>query len=993
MNRDSSSFLGKLFLPAFILMFIGQTAFGQQMVTGTVTDSQSGETLIGASVSLKSDPTKGTITDAFGKYSINVAQGQVLVFSYVGYSPQEVTVGSSRTIDVKMVATMESIAGVVVIGYGTTKKKDATGSVTSVSSRDFNRGTMASPQQLLVGRASGVQITSGGGAPGEGATIRIRGGSSMSASNDPLIVVDGIPLDNNGVAGSANSLNTINPNDIETFTILKDASATAIYGSRASNGVIIITTKKGAAGSKLHITYDGKASYSMIPNLVPVLGADEYRTLYTERYKDNPAALAVIGDASTNWQKVIYQNAIGHDHNLSATGSVKNLPYRVSVGYSNLDGILKTSNLERFTGAVSLTPTFFDNHLKVSINAKGMHENTRFANTGAIGSAVGFAPTQPVYSGNDKFGGFFEWLQPNGNPINIATNNPLGMLETHHDIGGVNRFMGNFQADYSFHFLPDLKANLNLATDRSSSDGSTMCPDWARHEWAINGAGNMIGGRYSTYDQQKKNDLLDFYLNYAKEFGSSRLDVMAGYSWQHFWRKGTYWQTNEKQNKLLANTHYNTENYLVSFFGRLNYSLLDKYLVTFTLRDDGSSRFSKENRWGLFPSAAFAWKIKEESFLKNVKPVSDLKLRLGYGITGQQDITSGDYPYLARYTFGQPTAAYLFGNTWINTLRPEGYDANLRWEQTTTYNVGLDFGFMDNRLTGTIEYYYRPTKDLINTIPVPAGTNLTNQILTNVGDLVNKGVEFSVLGKIISTEDLNWEVGYNVTFNKNEITKLTATDDPNYKGVFVGGIGGGVGNTIQIHTVGYPVNSFYVYEQVYDKAGKPIEGLYVDRNGDGKITDLDKYQFHKPAPDVFMGLNSRLSYKNWDLSFSGRLSLGNYVYNNVNSGNGVSAYMYQGVGYATNVVSDAIYTGWVAPRYWSDYYIENASFFRMDNMSLGYQFKEVAASKLNLYLSLTVQNAFVITQYKGLDPEVFNGIDNNFYPRPRIFLLGLKLDF
>ncbi|MFA6126070.1 MAG: TonB-dependent receptor [Bacteroidales bacterium] len=993
MNRDSFSFLGKLFLPLFILLFVGQMAFAQRMITGTVTDSQSGDPLIGASVMVKSDPTKGTITDAFGKFSIGASQGQILVFSYVGYVLQEVAVGNLTTLDVKMVSSTEAIAGVVVIGYGTQKKRDATGSVTAVSSKEFNRGAMASPQELLVGKASGVQITSGGGAPGEGATIRIRGGSSMSASNDPLIVVDGIPLDNSGVAGMGNALSTINPNDIESFTILKDASATAIYGSRASNGVIIITTKKGVSGSKLKIAYDGKVSLSTIVNQVPVLGADEYRTVYNERYKDNPAALAIPGDANTNWQNEIFTNAIGHDHNLSATGSVKNLPYRVSVGYSNLNGILKTSNLERYTGALSLNPTFFDNHLTINVNAKAMRENTRFANTGAIGSAVGFDPTQPVFSGNDKFGGYFEWLQANGNPINIATNNPLGMLETHHDIAGVNRILGNIQADYKFHFLPELRANLNIATDRSSSNGGMNCPEWARHVWAINGDGKSIGGMHSVYEEQKKNDLLDFYLNYVKEFGSSRLDAMAGYSWQHFWRKGKFWQTNEAQNKLLSNTHYNSENFLVSFFGRVNYSLLDKYLLTLTVREDGSSRFSKANRWGLFPSAAFAWKIKEENFLKDVKAVSDLKLRIGYGITGQQNITSGDYPYLARYTMGQPTAAYQFGDQYILTLRPEGYDANLRWEQTTTYNIGLDFGFMNNRLTGTVEYYYRPTKDLINTIPVPAGTNLTNQILTNVGDLVNKGVEFAVLGKIISTEDMSWEVGYNVSFNQNEITKLTATDDPNYQGVFVGGIGGGVGNTIQIHTVGYPMNSFYVYEQVYDKVGKPIEGLYVDRSGDGKITELDKYQYKKPAPDVFMGINSRLSYKNWDFSFSGRLSLGNYVYNNVNSGNGVSAYMYNGVGYATNVVQDAIYTGWVAPRYWSDYYIEDASFFRMDNMNLGYQFNNVASSKMNLYLSLTAQNAFVISKYKGLDPEVFNGIDNNFYPRPRIFLLGLRLEF
>ncbi|TSA33428.1 MAG: TonB-dependent receptor [Porphyromonadaceae bacterium] len=993
MNRDSFSFLGKLFLPVFILLFMGQMAFAQQLITGTVTDSQSGDPLIGATVSLKSDPTKGTITDAFGKFAVSAAQGQILVFSYVGYTMQEVTVGTVRTINVRLVSSTESIAGVVVIGYGTQKKRDATGSVTAISSKDFNRGTIASPQELLIGKASGVQITTGGGAPGEGATVRIRGGSSMSASNAPLWVIDGIPLDNEGIDGMRNPLNAINPNDIESFTILKDASATAIYGSRASNGVIIITTKKGVAGSKLKISYDGKASYFTIPNQISVLGADEYRALYEERYKDNPNALAVLGNAKTDWQKEIFKNSFGHDHNLSATGSIKTLPYRASLGYSNLKGILKTSAMERYTGALSLDPTFFDNHLKVSVNAKGMRENNRFANRGAIGSALGFDPTQAVLSDTTTYGGYFEWLQTNGDPINIATRNPLGLLELRNDKSNVNRLMGNVQVDYKFHFLPDLRANLNIATDRSNSQGTVFVPASARQNYEIDANGNSIGGINAKYDQSKKNDLLDFYLNYVKEFGQSKLDVMAGYSWQHFWRQGTYYETNEAATKVNSDTDYATESYLVSFFGRVNYALMDKYLLTFTLRDDGSSRFAKANRWGLFPSAAIAWKIKEESFLKDVSAVSDLKLRLGYGVTGQQNITSGDYPYLARYTYSEPTAAYQFGNQWITTLRPEGYDANLKWEETTTYNIGLDFGFLKNRLTGSIEYYYRPTKDLINTIPVPAGTNLTNQILTNVGDLLNKGVEFSVLGRIISTEDMAWEVGYNVSFNQNEITKLTATDDPNYKGVFVGGVSGGVGNTIQIHSVGFPAYSYYVYEQVYDKAGKPIEGLYVDRNGDGKISDLDKYQYKKPSPDVFMGINSRFSYKNWDFSFAGRVNLGNYVYNNVNSGNGVSAYMYNGVGYATNVVSDAVYTGWVNPKYWSDYYIEDASFFRMDNINLGYQFKNLADKKLDLYLSLTVQNAFVLTNYKGLDPEVFNGLDSNFYPRPRVFLLGLKLDF
>ncbi|HBB90716.1 MAG: SusC/RagA family protein [Bacteroidetes bacterium GWF2_49_14] len=993
MKRDSFSVLGKLFLPVLTLLFIGQMAYAQQSITGMVTDAQSGEALIGASVSLKSDPTKGTITGVDGSFRFSASQGQVLIFSYVGYITQEVTAGLQTTLNVALTPATETISGVVVIGYGTQKKKDATGSVTAISSKDFNRGSIVSPQQLLIGRASGVNITTGGGAPGEGATIRIRGGSSMSASNDPLIVVDGIPLDNEGVAGMRNPLNAINPNDIESFTILKDASATAIYGSRASNGVIIITTKKGAAGSKMKITYDGKASYSMVGKTIDVLNAEEYKAFYQELYAGNETALKVLGTSDTEWQKEILSNSFGHDHSLALTGSAGTMPYRASLGYSDMNGILKTSSMERWTGALSLDPVFLDNHLKVSINAKGMRENNRFASRGAIGSAIGFDPTQPVYTDGGKYGGYFEWLQPNGDPITIATQNPLAQLMMRDDRAAINRLMGNVQVDYKFHFLPELRANLNVATDLSNSQGFISVPDSARQNYDIDGDGNPIGGIDAEYKQQKKNELVDFYLNYVKEFGKSRLDVMGGYSWQHFYRKGNYFEANAARTITNSDTDYESESYLVSFFGRVNYSLMDKYLLTFTLRNDGSSRFSPDNRWGLFPSAAIAWKIKEESFLKDVDAVSDLKLRLGYGVTGQQNITSGDYPYLARYTFSEITAQYQFGNHFVTTLRPEGYDANLKWEETATYNIGLDYGFLKNRILGSVEYYYRETKDLINTIPVPAGTNLTNQILTNVGNLVNKGVEFSILGRIFSTEELFWEVGYNITFNKNEITKLTATDDPNYKGVFVGGIGGGVGNTIQIHSVGSPAYSFYVYEQVFDKDGKPIEGLYVDRNGDGKISADDKYLYHNPAPAAFMGFNSRLNYKNWDFSFAGRVNLGNYVYNNVNSGNGVNAYMYNTAGYATNVVQDALYTGWVNPKYWSDYYVQDASFLRLDNVSLGYQFKNLASKKLDLYLSLSVQNAFVVTKYTGLDPEVYSGIDGNIYPRPRIFMLGLKLDY
>lgn len=986
---------GKLFIPVILLLFTCQFAYAQQTITGTVTSAENGDALPGVTVRLKADPTKGTITNQNGMYRLDVPSSGTLVFSSIGYITREMAVGSQRTINVVLTQSLESLEEVVVIGYGVQRKEDATGSVSTVGVDDFNPGAINSPQELLVGKTSGVQITNSGGAPGAASTIRIRGGSSMSAINDPLIVVDGLPLDNGGVSGMRNPLNTINPNDIETFTILKDASATAIYGSRASNGVIIITTKKAKLGSPLQVSYTGKVSIGTIGKKTDVLDADAYRTLVQERYADNANALGLLGESNTNWQDEIFNSAIGHEHNLSATGSVKNLPYRVSVGYNNSKGILKTSELDRMTGSVALNPSFFDNHLKVNINAKGMTIDNRFANQGAIGSAINFDPTQSVNSDSDMYGGYTTWVQPNGNPITIATMNPLAMAEMREDISDVKRFIGNAQFDYQFHFLPELRANLNIATDISESKGTVTVPDYAPMNYLTDEDGSLIGGINRAYDQKRKNELLDFYLNYTKDLSSidSRLEVMAGYSWQHFWRQGSTVETNTSKTRTYQDTDYETENYLVSFFGRINYSLSNKYLLTLTLRNDGSSRFSPDTRWGLFPSAAFAWKIKEESFLKNVDLVSDLKLRLGYGVTGQQNLASGDYPYLARYTYSESTAEYQLGNAFIQTLRPEGYDANLKWEETTTINVGLDYGFLDNRIIGSLEYYSRETKDLINVIPVPAGTNLTNRILTNVGNLTNKGVEFSITGRPVVKEDFFWEVGANVTYNVNEITKLTATDDPTYIGVEVGGISGGVGNNIQIHSVGHPAFSYYVYEQVYDTDGKPIEGLYVDRNEDGMITADDKYHLNKPYSDVFFGFSSRLNYKNWNFSFSGRANLGNYNYNNNYSTRGVYTELYNSVGYLMNVSPNALFTQFNNPKYFSDYYIQEASFLRLDNVNLGYQFNDILNKDIDLHLSLTVQNALVLTKYEGLDPEVFGGVDNNIYPRPRIIMLGLKLDF
>ena len=979
----------KLFLFLVAVLTTVQGYAQQKTLTGEVTDAETGEPLPGVTIVVQGT-ARGTITDVDGQFSIEVEPGQTLGFSFIGYTPQEIVIGEEDVLNVKLQQSVESLEEVVVIGYGQVKKEDATGSVEAISTEDFNPGAITSPQELVSGKIAGVQITTGGGSPGEGATIRIRGGSSLSASNDPLIVIDGVPVDNDGITGMKNPLNTIHPSDIETFTVLKDASATAIYGSRASNGVIIITTKKGRQGMPLRINYSQYFSVGTVANKLIPLSTSEFTNLVQERYASNQNAQGLIGNSNTDWQEQIYRPALGHDHNLGLTGNIKNMPFRASIGYSNQEGILKTDDMNRVTASVGVNPSFFDDHLRVNLNLKGMLINNHFGNRGAIGSAYTFDPTQVIYNGS-PYGGYFTWVQENGDPISIAPSNPVAQLELTNDQSTVQRSIGNAQFDYRFHFLPDLKANLNLGYDISSSEGSNFVPEYA--PWAydkLNGGGNDI-----SYSQDKRNTLLDFYLNYVRNLRrlDSRIDVMAGYSWQHFWRAGESLDTNVRRTVTYSDTDYETENYLVSFFGRFNYIFKERYLATFTLRQDGSSRFSPDTRWGLFPSVALAWQIADEPFLADSETLSELKLRLGYGITGQQNITDNDYPYLPRYTFGENNAEVQFGNGYMTTIRPEGYDANIKWEETTTYNIGLDYGFLDNRISGSFDAYYRVTDDLINFIPVPAGTNLTNQILTNVGDLENRGIEFSINAIPISKKDVSWEIGLNASYNENEITKLTANDDPTYIGVATGGISGGVGNNIQIHSVGFPANSFFVYEQVYDENGMPVEGLYVDRNGDGSITNDDKYRYKKAAPDVIMGFSSKLNYRNWDFTFNGRANLNNYVYNNVWSTSATYNNLYNSVGYLNNLSENVFETGFENPKYFSDYYIRHASFIRLDNISLGYTFNSMYNERLSFRLYGTVQNVFVITEYEGLDPEVSSGIDNNIYPRPRTFMLGLSIDY
>ncbi|HNT94087.1 MAG TPA: TonB-dependent receptor [Bacteroidales bacterium] len=962
---------------------------GQQVrVSGTVTDAADRQTLPGVNVVVKGTLT-GTITGIDGEYSLMAKPGDVLVFTFIGYLPQEVTVGEATIINVAMRTDVQALEEVVVIGYGTVKKSDATGSVAAVSSKDFNKGAITSPQDLLVGKSAGVVITTAGGAPGSGATIRVRGGSSLNASNDPLIIIDGVPIDNNNVSGSSNILSFVNPNDIETFTVLKDASATAIYGSRASNGVILITTKKGTAGSPLTVSYDGNVSVANAIAFVDVYSGDEIRQLALQKSDlfgiDN---LDLLGTQNTNWQREIFRAAVSHDHNLSLSGSVSTLPYRFSVGYTDQNGILKNTDMQRFTGSLSLNPTFFNDRLKVNMNLKGMNTHHNYGDAGAIGSAVNMDPTQVIRDGNSNSDGYFQW----GNyGANLGTANPVEQALAADNRSVVNRVIGNIQFDYALPFLPELRANLNMATDYAVSDGHNNRPKTSPSVITA-----PLYGRLSDYSGTNYNNLLDFYLNYNKGLESinSAIDVTAGYSWQHFKREGESYTRGRVDAEhpiyqMSDSSSFVTENYLVSFFGRVNYTLADRYLLTFTLREDGSSRFAKDNRWGTFPSVALAWKIKDESFLRNIKAVTDLKLRLGWGITGQQDI-GNDYPAMALYRQASEGSYYYINGEFIPTLRPDAYDPDIKWEETTTMNIGLDFGFVNDRITGSVDLYNRVTDDLLNSVTIPSGSNFSNTLLTNVGSLKNNGVELALNFIPVSTTDMLLSIGFNATYNVNEITKLLITDDPNYIGILYGDAFTG---QKQVTRVGYPAYSFFVNRQVYDSNGNPIEGLYVDESGEGGVVNgdnNDKYIYHNPVADYLLGLSGRFEYKNFDLSASARASIGNYVYNQVLAG--ASFDQMQQIGYWKNFTRALSETNFVKRQFTSDYFVENASFLKLDNVSAGYRFDNLFGA-VGARVSFTVQNALILTNYSGLDPEVPGGVDNNFYPRPRTFMLGIGLTY
>ena len=966
-------------------LFLSVGAFAQQItVKGHVKDA-TGEPIIGASIRVVGTQT-GAVSDFDGNFQVKANQGQTLSVTYVGYQTAEVKAAPSVTITLQDDAQL--LKDVVVIGYGTVKKSDATGSVMSVEADQLNKGLATSPADLLQGKTPGVQITTNSGAPGAGSTIRIRGGSSLSASNDPLIVIDGLPISSTGISGG-DVLNTINPNDIESFSILKDASATAIYGSRASNGVILITTKKGKAGAKPRINVDLSGTFKTVGKKVDVLSAEGLRELFTSRYSDNADAMAALGNANTNWQDEIYKTAFAEEVNASVTGGYVaqegdfKMPYRVSAGFLNNDGTLKTSNMNRGTVGLNLTPTLLEDRLTINLNGKGVFTHNAYADEGAIGQAVKYNPLKPVYN---EDGTYHYWMN-SGLPNSMALLNPVAQLNQQNKDSYVRRFVGNAQFDYKFKFLEGLRANLNLGLDFSTTSGWNVTEQNSEISWhdkAQNGS-----GLWESYSQLRRDQTLEFYLAYAKELEElkSRFDILGGYSWQRFFNRTTsYKVSNDGLGTEFATTPlFKTESYLVSFYGRLNYTLMDRYLLTATLRNDGTSRF-QNNKWGLFPSVALAWRISEEPFLKSVDWLSNLKLRLGYGITGQQNIGQGDYPSIATYHTNQAGSYYWFGNSMIIPVTPIKYAAQIKWEETTTYNAGLDFGFMRNRINGSIDIYKRVTNDLLNNVPVSSGTNLSNYLLQNVGDMENKGIEVALNVVPIEQKDLRWEVGVNVAYNKNEITRLTASDDPTYPGVETGGISGGVGNNVQIQKVGNPINSFYVFQQVYAEDGKPLEGVYVDRNHDGQITDDDRYVYYKPDADVNIGFNTELSYKKWTLSASLRSSLGNYVYNNVASDAEMLADLWTN-NFIANRVTTAPRSNFSQAQYKSDYYVQNASFLKLDKVTLAYNLTDWCR------LNFTAQNVFTITNYEGVDPEVAGGIDNNMYPRSRNFILGASFNF
>ena len=1033
MKHSKTGIAGKLFfLLVGLLCAIGASA-QSITVSGTVTDP-TGEPLIGASI-LAEGTSVGTATDIDGHYTINVAPQGTLVFSYVGYDVQKVAVNGRHEINVTMRESSVMLNEVVAIGYGTVKKSDATGSVAVIKPDEVEAGMATSVQDMLVGQTPGVVVTPSGGPEG-GASIRIRGGSSLNASNDPLIVIDGVPLSNDGVQGMGNALGMISPENIESMSVLKDASATAIYGSRASNGVIIITTKKGKSG-KPQVNFSANLYVNTPRKTYETMSTDQFRQAVMARSAEGSANRALLGNADTNWQDEVLRTTVSSDYNLSVGGSLGVVPYHVNVSYTNSNGIIKTSKMDRVTAGLSLTPKFFNDHLKVNANVKGYYIRNNFGNEGAVYNAISYNPTQPVRSwlaatGNAGqqylWNGYYQHTQSNEKHdqkgisfMNNADINPVSNLMERDNYANVYRSNGNLQLDYALHFLPELHLNLNLGYDVTKTNETNNVEANSGIAWKD--GHKQFGGGYGTDTYQfTSNTLLEFYLNYNKEFEAikSNLDVVAGYSWQRFYRESHnngsvpftpeyYYPYLNADNQyvidvvpgsdanigspfvpseLSADGLYYSKSHLqlLSFYGRINYGFMNRYLLTFTLRGDATSRFSKDNRWGIFPSVALAWKINEESWMQGASGwLSDLKLRLGWGKTGQQAVGSTNN-YTTTYQMSQGTSLYPNGlNGWYNPIFANGVSPDLKWETTTTYNAGIDFGFLNNRITGSLEYYFRKTTDLLSFVNVPAGSSSVNMLNKNIGDLENYGVEFNIMARPIVTDNFNWTLTYNVGWNHNEVTRLNSPDAVYTTGPSIGS----QGLTAMVNAVGQPASSFYLYQQVYDEAGNPVEGVYVDQNGDGTIDQADRVFRHSKDPKVTMTFGSQFRYKSWDLGFNLRASLGNYVYNNVESSNSSYARMFT-YGLHNLVKADNYFEN---DQSLSDYYLRNASFLRCDNITLGYTWDNLIQDKLRLRLFAAVQNPFVITKYNGIDPELSSGVESSPYPKATTYSLGLVATF
>lgn len=988
MNVILSKSKRSILLVALFLMGCLQLLAQSRMIQGEVTDAQNGEPLIGATVMVEGEKS-GTVTDFDGIFKLQVTSSAKKVkISYIGYVDKIVEI--SDRMNVKLESDSQILTDVVVIGYGTARKSDLTGSVATVSSKDFNKGLVSSPEQLINGKVSGVQIMSNSGSASAGSTIRVRGGASLNASNDPLIVLDGVPLEQGGISGnSSNFLSMINPADIESMTVLKDASSTAIYGSRASNGVIIITTKKGQQGG-LKINFNTTNSLQTRAQMVDMLSHDDFVNVINQFGTDNQKSL--LGNANTDWNDEVYRTAFGTDNNLSVSGSIgKYLPFRVSAGYYNQSGLVRKDNVERWTGNVVLTPSFFQDHLKLTINAKGTLNNNSFNNSGAVWAAATFNPTLPVYSGNSNYGGYNEALDADGYPVNAGVRNPRGLVDLYDSKSKVSRFIGSMDVDYKVHFLPELKLHATLGADYAKGDGTIYVPAYAAQ--AFNKDESLSGSDYKYGPQKNENRLLTLYANYAKYFENikSNVDLTAGYDYQ-YWKSSTplYYTLSAAGTTLSTVKASDYRHVMLSYYGRVNYSFDGKYLLTATVRRDASSRFSKDTRWGTFPSVALGWTLTEEPWLKNQKVLSNLKLRASYGVTGQQE-GIGNYNYLPVYTSSVTGAEALINGQYINTYRPEAYVENLKWETTTSWNFGLDFGFLNGRIGGAIDFYTRKTKDLLASVPTAAGTNFSKTILTNVGNVDSKGMEVSLNATPIQTKDWEWNLSYNFTWQNMKVKNLSLTKGGSQTNVKVGPSIDAY--QFQVLSEGYEPYMFYVYHQLYDpETGKPIEGAYADLNHDGEINDADLYRYHSPAPKYIMGLSTSLRYKQLTLGMSFRANIDNYVYN----GMGMSTGAWETVSYnnsqLNNLNTSFLKTGFKTRQYLSDYYVENASFLKLDNLSLSYN-----VGKINKWASLTVsamvQNVFTITSYSGTDPEVPNGMDNSFYPRPRTYSLSLGLQF